>query len=49
MGTIYEFSAKTLDGQEKALSDYLGQVLLVVNTAQLRIYAAVWRARGALP
>ena len=33
MDTIYEFSAKTLDGQEKPLSDYLGKVLLVVNTA----------------
>jgi glutathione peroxidase-family protein len=33
MGTIYEFSAKTLDGQEKPLSDCLGQLLLVVNTA----------------
>lgn len=33
MGTIYAFSAKTLDGQEKPLSDYAGKVLLVVNTA----------------
>ncbi len=33
MSTIYEFSAKTLDGQETRFSDYLGKVLLVVNTA----------------
>jgi len=33
MSTIYEFSAKTLDGQEKPLADYAGKVLLVVNTA----------------
>jgi glutathione peroxidase len=33
MSTIYEFSAKTLDGQEKPLADYAGKMLLVVNTA----------------
>jgi glutathione peroxidase len=33
MSTIYEISAKTLDGQEKPLADYAGNVLLVVNTA----------------
>ncbi len=33
MSTIYEFSAKTLNGQEKPLADYAGEVLLVVNTA----------------
>ena len=33
MGTIYDFSAKTLDGLEKSLADFSGQVLLVVNTA----------------
>jgi glutathione peroxidase len=33
MTTIYDFSAKTLDGQEKSLADFSGQVLLVVNTA----------------
>ena len=30
---IYEFSATTIDGEEKSLSDYKGQVLLVVNLA----------------
>jgi glutathione peroxidase len=33
MSTIYDFSASALDGSEKPLSDFSGQVLLVVNTA----------------
>lgn len=33
MTTIYDFTAKTLAGQEKPLSDYAGEVLLIVNTA----------------
>jgi glutathione peroxidase len=33
MATIYDFSAKTLDGQDKALADYRGQALLIVNVA----------------
>jgi len=33
MASVYDFSAKTLDGVETPLSDYAGQVLLVVNTA----------------
>lgn len=32
-GDIYGFSAKTLDGKDKPLSDYRGSVLLIVNTA----------------
>lgn len=30
---IYNFKVKQMDGTEKALSDYQGQVLLIVNTA----------------
>ena len=30
---VYEFSARTLMGLEKSLSDYEGKVLLIVNTA----------------
>lgn len=30
---LYDFSARTLDGQEHSLSDYRGKVLLIVNTA----------------
>jgi glutathione peroxidase len=33
MATVYDFSAKTLAGQDKALADFAGQVLLIVNTA----------------
>ena len=33
MASIYDFSAKALDGKEKSLADFRGQVLLVVNTA----------------
>jgi glutathione peroxidase len=32
---IYSFTMKTIDGKEKSLSDYKGQVLLVVNVASL--------------
>lgn len=31
--SIYQFSAKTIDGKEKTLEDYKGKVLLIVNTA----------------
>ncbi|QKY71787.1 glutathione peroxidase [Lentibacillus sp. CBA3610] len=31
--SVYEFSAKTMDREEKSLADYKGQVLLIVNTA----------------
>jgi glutathione peroxidase len=31
--TIYDFTAKTLDGKELKLADFKGKVLLVVNTA----------------
>ena len=33
MSTVHNFTAATLEGQEKPLSDFSGQVLLVVNTA----------------
>ncbi|HUI20047.1 MAG TPA: glutathione peroxidase [Methylocella sp.] len=33
MSTVYDFAASTLEGSEKSLSDYSGQVLLMVNTA----------------
>jgi glutathione peroxidase len=31
--TVYDYSAQRLDGHEENLSDYRGQVLLIVNTA----------------
>ena len=33
MSTIYDFSAKTLQGKDVSLSDYRGKPLLIVNTA----------------
>jgi glutathione peroxidase len=33
MPDIYDFSARTADGAEAKLSDYRGQVMLIVNTA----------------
>ena len=33
MSTVYDFTASTLEGSDKPLSDFSGQVLLVVNTA----------------
>lgn len=31
--SIYDYSAKTITGEEKSLEDYQGNVLLIVNTA----------------
>jgi glutathione peroxidase len=31
--TIYDFSAKTIDGKDKTLADYKGRALLIVNVA----------------
>ncbi len=33
MNTVYEFSAKTIDGKTRSLGEYRGKVLLIVNTA----------------
>ncbi len=33
MASVYDYSAKSLQGEEVALSKYRGQVLLIVNTA----------------
>ena len=33
MASIYDFTAKTLQGQEVSLADYRGKPLLIVNTA----------------
>jgi len=32
-GTVYDYAAKSLGGQEQALSDFRGKVLLIVNVA----------------
>ena len=31
--SVYAFSAKTLDGKDRSLADFTGQVLLIVNVA----------------
>ncbi|MFP4369859.1 MAG: glutathione peroxidase [Candidatus Kapaibacterium sp.] len=31
--SVYDFSAKTIDGEEKSLADYKGKVMLIVNVA----------------
>jgi glutathione peroxidase len=48
--SIYDFEAQTLEGQPARLSDYRGQVLLIVNTAskcgftpQYEGLEALWR------
>ena len=33
MTTVHDFSAKTLSGEDKALADFKGKVLLIVNVA----------------
>jgi hypothetical protein len=36
MSTVHDFTATTLEGRKKPLSDFSGQVPLVVNTASNR-------------
>lgn len=50
MSTVYEFEAKTIDGQTQKLDSYAGKVLLVVNVAskcgftpQYKGLEALWR------
>jgi glutathione peroxidase len=33
MQSVYDFKVKTMEGMEKSLAEYKGQVLLIVNTA----------------
>jgi glutathione peroxidase len=33
MGSVYDYTAKSLDGREVSLSDYQGKVMLIVNSA----------------
>ena len=33
MASVYDFTAKTLDGRDVSLADYRGKVILIVNTA----------------
>ena len=39
--TIYDFSAKTITGEEKSLKDYEGKALLIVNVVSKCVYTAI--------
>lgn len=41
--TIYDFTMKTIDGKDKSLADYKGDVLLVVNVASLCGYTPQYK------
>jgi glutathione peroxidase len=46
--TIYDFSARTIDGQDQSLADYRGKVLLVVNVASKCGFTPQYRGLEAL-
>jgi glutathione peroxidase len=48
MVTVYNFTAKTLAGPERALDDFSGQVLLIVNTASRCGFTPQYEALEAL-
>ncbi len=48
MATIYDFSAKRIDGSEQALSDYRGKVMLIVNVASKCGYTPQYEGLEAL-
>jgi glutathione peroxidase len=50
VGTVYEFSARDIDGRERSLAEFAGRALLIVNVAsqcgftpQYRGLEALWR------
>ncbi|KIZ41042.1 MULTISPECIES: glutathione peroxidase [Rhodopseudomonas] len=48
MASIYDFSATTLTGDEVALRDFAGQVLLIVNTASACGFTPQYKGLEAL-
>ena len=46
--SIYDFSARTIDGQDQSLADYRGKVLLVVNLASKCGFTPQYRGLEAL-
>lgn len=41
--SIYDYQARRIDGSEQALSDFQGQVLLIVNTASHCVFASQYK------
>ncbi|MDX2237168.1 MAG: glutathione peroxidase [Hyphomonadaceae bacterium] len=48
MTSVYDFSARTIDGAEKSLADYRGKVLLIVNTASQCGFTGQYKGLEAL-
>ena len=48
MHSVYDFSAKTIEGKDRPLADYKGQVLLIVNTASRCGYTPQYEGLEAL-
>jgi glutathione peroxidase len=46
--SVYEFTARTIEGADKPLSDYRGKALLIVNTASKCGFTPQYRALEAL-
>jgi glutathione peroxidase len=46
--TVHDFTARTIDGKEVALSQYRGKVLLIVNTASECGYTGQYKGLEAL-
>ncbi|MBS0376544.1 MAG: glutathione peroxidase [Proteobacteria bacterium] len=48
MASLYDLSARTLDGREQSLGDYRGQALLIVNVASKCGFTPQYRGLEAL-
>ena len=48
MPSVYDFTAKTISGEDKPLADYRGQVMLIVNTASKCGFTPQYRGLEAL-
>ena len=38
MASLYDFTVKNQQGEDVSLADYQGRVLLIVNTASMKLY-----------